>query len=94
VLDLNSPLTKRRQSPLTGSAVSALAEASFLIGDEWVEAAAGSFVLVPAGLTHDFENRGAVRAGVLNFSAPGGFEPSMPAISAWFAENPPRDTAR
>jgi mannose-6-phosphate isomerase-like protein (cupin superfamily) len=65
---------------------------SFLIGDEWVDAAAGSFVLVPAGLTHDFENRGAVRAGVLNFSAPGGFEPSMPAISAWFAENPPRDT--
>ena len=65
---------------------------SFLIGDEWVDAVAGSFVLVPAGVTHDFENRGAVRAGVLNFSAPGGFEPSMPVISAWFAENPPRDT--
>ena len=65
---------------------------SFLVHDAWVEAAAGSFVLIPAGVTHDFENRGAVRAGVLNFSAPGGFEPNMPAISRWFAENPPGDT--
>lgn len=64
---------------------------SFLMNDEWVDATAGSFVLVPGGVTHDFENRGAVRAGVLNFSAPGGFEPNMPAISGWFAENPPRD---
>ena len=66
---------------------------SFLLDEQWVDAAAGSFVLVPAGVRHDFENRGAIRAGVLNFSAPGGFEPNMPAISAWFASNPPQDTA-
>lgn len=65
---------------------------SFLLGDRWLDAAAGSFVLVPAGTRHDFENRGSVRAGVLNFSVPGGFEPSMPMISAWFAEHPPGDT--
>lgn len=64
---------------------------SFLINEEWVDATAGSFVLVPAGITHDFENRGVVRAGVLNFSAPGGFEPNMPALTAWFEDNPPRD---
>src|SRR5688572_5909322 len=40
---------------------------SVLAGDEWVQAPAGSFVLIPGGVTHDFENRGAVRAGVLNF---------------------------
>ena len=65
---------------------------SFLVGGSWVDAQAGSFVLVPAGETHDFENRGTVRAGVLNFSVPGGFEPNMPGISAWFNEHPPKDT--
>lgn len=65
---------------------------SFLLGASWLDATAGSFVLVPAGVVHDFENRGTARAGVLNFSAPGGFEPNMPAISAWFGEHPPRHT--
>jgi mannose-6-phosphate isomerase-like protein (cupin superfamily) len=66
---------------------------SVLVGDSWVDAAKGSFVLVPGGVTHDFENRGAVRAGVLNFSVPGPFEPMMAGIAAWFAEHPPQDTA-
>ena len=58
---------------------------SLLVGDEWIDAPQGSFVLVPGGMTHDFENRGDVRAGVLNFSAPGDFEPHMPGIAEWFA---------
>ncbi|MGH8249755.1 MAG: cupin domain-containing protein [Steroidobacteraceae bacterium] len=64
---------------------------SFLIGDRWVDAPKGSFVLAPAGMTHDFQNRSAQRAGVLNVSVPGGFEDNMPAIAAWFAEHPPGD---
>jgi mannose-6-phosphate isomerase-like protein (cupin superfamily) len=62
---------------------------SFLVDATWTDAPRGSFVLVPGGVTHDFENRSAARAGVLNFSAPGGFEPNMPAIAQWFAEHPP-----
>ena len=62
---------------------------SFLVGAEWIDAPAGSFVLVPGGATHDFENRGHARAGVLNFSVPGNFEQDMPAIAQWFAEHPP-----
>lgn len=62
---------------------------SFLLDDEWTDAPKGSFVLVPGGTTHDFENRGAARAGVLNFSAPGNFEQDMPQIVAWFEEHPP-----
>ncbi|HVH43918.1 MAG TPA: cupin domain-containing protein [Labilithrix sp.] len=62
---------------------------SILLGDRWVDAPKGSFVLAPGGLTHDFENRTDTRAGVLNFSAPGGFEEEMPGIAAWFAEHPP-----
>ena len=62
---------------------------SFLVEGSWIDAPRGSFVLVPGGSTHDFENRGDVRSGVLNFSAPGGFEPAMPGIAEWFAEHPP-----
>ena len=62
---------------------------SFRVGDEWLDAAKGAFVLVPGGVTHDFENRSAARAGALNFSIPGAFEEHMPDIAAWFAEHPP-----
>jgi mannose-6-phosphate isomerase-like protein (cupin superfamily) len=62
---------------------------SILVDDDWVDAGPGSFVLVPAGTTHDFENRGSERAGVLNVSTPGEFEQHMPAIADWFAEHPP-----
>jgi mannose-6-phosphate isomerase-like protein (cupin superfamily) len=65
---------------------------SVLVGDSWVHAERGSFVLVPGGVVHDFENRGQVRAGVLNLSVPGAFEPQMPGIVQWFAEHPPGNT--
>lgn len=64
---------------------------SFLVGGVWIDAAQGAFVLVPGGVPHDFENRGAKRAGALNFSIPGNFEEDMPAIAQWFAEHPPGD---
>ena len=62
---------------------------SVLVGEKWTHAAKGSFVLIPGGVTHDFENRGSVRAGVLNLSIPGEFEPHMAGIAQWFLENPP-----
>ena len=64
---------------------------SLLLGDRWIDAAKGSFVVAPGGMTHDFENRTPERAGVLNFSIPGNFEEHMPGISEWFLENPPKD---
>jgi mannose-6-phosphate isomerase-like protein (cupin superfamily) len=63
---------------------------SFLIGDEWHDAPRGSFVLVPGGTLHDFQNRSRARAGVLNFTN-GVFEPEMPNIQAWYAEHPASD---
>ena len=62
---------------------------SVRVGETWTDAPRGAFVLVPGGVTHDFENRGDVRAGVLNLSVPGRFETHMPAIAKWFAEHPP-----
>jgi mannose-6-phosphate isomerase-like protein (cupin superfamily) len=60
---------------------------SMLIGEEWVEAPAGSFIFIPRRTMHDFENRTDRRCGLLNVFIPGGFEPMMPAIAKWFAEN-------
>lgn len=57
---------------------------TFLVGDRRFDAPKGSFVLAPGGTPHDFENRTGERAGALNFSAPGGFEPHMPGIVDWF----------
>lgn len=62
---------------------------SFLVGSEWIDAPKGAFVLVPGGVTHDFENRSEARAGALNFSIPGAFEQHMGGIAQWFAEHPP-----
>jgi mannose-6-phosphate isomerase-like protein (cupin superfamily) len=64
---------------------------SILLGERWTDAPKGSFVLAAAGTPHDFENRSPRRAGILNFSIPGGFEDDMPAIVQWFAENPSQD---
>lgn len=64
---------------------------SILIEETWMDAEKGAFVLIPGGVSHDFENRGKVRAGVLNFSVPGHFEKNMPAIQDWFLLNPPED---
>jgi mannose-6-phosphate isomerase-like protein (cupin superfamily) len=61
---------------------------SIQIDTEWIEAATGSFVLVPGNTPHDFENRTGERAGMLNVSSPGDFEDNMPGIAQWFRDRP------
>jgi quercetin dioxygenase-like cupin family protein len=63
---------------------------SLLVGETWIDAPVGSFVLVPGGTVHDFENRSGQRATILNFTN-GAFEPEMKGIAAWFQEHPPGD---
>jgi mannose-6-phosphate isomerase-like protein (cupin superfamily) len=65
---------------------------SFLVDEEWLDAPRGSFLRIPAGVTHDFENRSPSRAGALNLFLPGGFEEMMPAIVDWFAAQNDSDT--
>jgi mannose-6-phosphate isomerase-like protein (cupin superfamily) len=57
---------------------------SFRVAEAWLDAPRGSFLRIPAGVTHDFENRGDERAGALNVCLPGGFESTMPAIVDYF----------
>ncbi len=61
---------------------------TFRLAERVVDAPAGSFLRIPPGVLHGFENRTATRAGVLNVFIPGGFEEQMPGIVAWFAEHP------
>ncbi|HVY39034.1 MAG TPA: cupin domain-containing protein [Polyangia bacterium] len=57
---------------------------SFFVGGRWTDAPKGSLVIVPGGTPHDFENRTAERAGMLNLAVPGEFEPEMNGIAEWF----------
>lgn len=64
---------------------------SFLVAETWIDAPRGTFLRIPAGVIHDFENRTDEPAGVLNVFVPGGFEEQMPAIVDWYerqAANP------
>jgi mannose-6-phosphate isomerase-like protein (cupin superfamily) len=49
-------------------------------GDRWLDLAKGGYVVIPGDTPHSFENRGAVRAGLIAFTAPRGFEARMPDI--------------
>ena len=61
--------------------------ASMLIGDQWVDVGKGSFIRIPAGVTHDFENRTDAPMGLLNFSFQAASRIKMPAIVDWFERN-------
>lgn len=62
---------------------------SVLVGDTWIDAERGAFLRIPAGVTHDFENRSDQPATLFNVFLPGGFEQMMPQIVAWFEKNRP-----
>ena len=59
---------------------------SLCIGEQWIDAAAGAYAIIPGGTPHSFENRGQVATGFISFNVPGGFEAKMadiaPALAA------------
>lgn len=59
-----------------------------LVGEVWHSVQKGTFIRVPCTVNHDFRNLTSSSARLLNVFIPGGFERKMPAIVAWFAENP------
>ena len=64
-------------------------EVSVLLGKEWHTATTGTYVYIPGGTEHTFENRTSSRSGFISINNPGGFEKEMPGIVAWFSEEPP-----
>ena len=49
-------------------------EMTFLLGDDEVTVPAGTFVLVPPGVSHTFENRTEAPVQMVNIHAPAGFD--------------------
>jgi mannose-6-phosphate isomerase-like protein (cupin superfamily) len=66
---------------------------SIMIDTQWIDAPKGSFVIAPGGMKHNFENRTTKRAGMLNLSIPGDFEPHMTGIAEWFRNRSPKDAS-
>ena len=56
------------------------------LNDEWFDAEKGSYILIPGGTLHTFQNEGACPAGFITFNTPGGFEPHMKSIAPALAK--------
>jgi mannose-6-phosphate isomerase-like protein (cupin superfamily) len=64
------------------------------VGDAWVEAPRGTFLCIPAGVMHDFENRTDHPATLFNVFTPGEFEHMMPSIVHWFSKQGGRESGK
>jgi mannose-6-phosphate isomerase-like protein (cupin superfamily) len=68
------------------------------VGNDWIDAPRGTFLRIPAGVIHDFENRTDQPATLFNVYTPGDFEHMMPSIVQSFSkqgrrESKPTETA-
>jgi len=62
--------------------------AVYLQGKDWFEAEKGSYIYIPGGQEHSFENRSDETVGFMSINTPGGFEKTMPKIVKYFDEHP------
>jgi mannose-6-phosphate isomerase-like protein (cupin superfamily) len=63
----------------------------FQAGDHSYEAPAGSFILIPAGITHKFSNPTDRPARCVNVWLPGGFEPYFERLTRLMSSDEPLD---
>lgn len=63
----------------------------YLQGKNWFEAEKGSYIYIPGGTEHGFENRSGDTVGFMSVNTPGGFEETIPDIVNYFEDNPPGD---
>jgi mannose-6-phosphate isomerase-like protein (cupin superfamily) len=54
---------------------------SVRVNDDWSHVTKGTYVVIPGGTPHDFENQGSVPSGFISFNSPGGFEARMTDIA-------------
>jgi quercetin dioxygenase-like cupin family protein len=52
-----------------------------VVDGQWSVLDKGGYALIPGGVPHDFENRGAAKVGFISLNAPGGFEAKMAGIA-------------
>ncbi len=66
---------------------------SLLIDGERAEAPSRSYVLIPGGVSHDFDNRGGETCRFISINVPAGFEKMMPQLVQYFGANPLGDVS-
>ncbi len=66
---------------------------TLLLGDDELEALAGSFAFVPPGVVHTFANRSGAPVRMLVTMAPGGFEQYLKEVAAAVTAGSPLDQA-
>jgi quercetin dioxygenase-like cupin family protein len=66
---------------------------TFQVGEEEIEAPAGSFVLIPAGIVHKFSNPTDAPATCVNVWLPGGFEEYFSHMLGRMASQDPPEPA-
>jgi quercetin dioxygenase-like cupin family protein len=62
--------------------------AVYLQDKNWIEAVERSYIYIPGGTDHCFENRSDSIVGFISINTPGGFEASLPQIVNYFDDNP------
>lgn len=62
--------------------------AVYLNGKDWFDAEKGTYLYIPGGTDHCFENRSEKTVGFMSINTPGGFEKAVPDIVDYFEENP------
>jgi mannose-6-phosphate isomerase-like protein (cupin superfamily) len=54
---------------------------SLRVNEVWSHVTKGTYVVIPGGTPHDFENQGSVPSGFISFNSPGGFDARMTGIA-------------
>lgn len=62
--------------------------AVYLHDKGWIDAEKSSYLYIPGGTEHSFENRSENIVGFMSINTPGGFEQAVPDIVGYFEENP------
>ena len=62
--------------------------AVYLHGENWFEAEKGSYIYIPGGTEHGFENRSDSTVGFMSINTPGGFENSISHIVKYLEKKP------
>ncbi len=62
--------------------------AVYLQDKGWFKAEKGSYIYIPGGQEHGFENRSDETVGFMSINTPGGFEKTIPNIVEYFDEHP------
>ena len=68
--------------------------AVYLQDKGWFEAEKGSYIYIPGGQEHSFENRSDETVGFMSINTPGGFEKTIPNIVDYLDEHPLGDVKK